>query len=152
MSHHTEPFTGAELRKFLEDNFEARKIRHVGSHVAMELPDGRILRCMDDKSTVTKALMRWNAKVLGVPYTELRRRIAPIQNRGKPRCQTTPKRQRTVSKREAISSIEDLIGDAQNLKQEIYSGDRDPVVYRRIHDAARSARRSLCRNRQPVNR
>lgn len=144
MSGGKEPFTGAELRRFFERRYSAKSLRQTGSHLSMELPDGRVLRCTDDKGTVTKVLMQWNAKVLGVSYAELRAQLAPIQNKNKPRFRPrTHPPARPVSRKDALSCLDELIGDARQIKHQICNGDRDPSVYRRIHDAARSARGSL---------
>jgi hypothetical protein len=143
MSHGEEPFTGAELRRFFEIRYGAKHQRQTGSHVSLELPDGRVLRCMDDKGQVTKSLMRWNAGVLGISYAELRRQVAPIQNKNKPRFQPERRRCRTVSKKQALACLDALIGEATELKKTIANGDRDPVVYQQIHERARSARCKL---------
>lgn len=143
MSEGQEPFTGATLRRFFEQYYGARLLRQSGSHVTMQLPDGRQLRCPDDRSIVDKSLMRSNARVLDVTYLWLRTQLVPIQNRGRSRFRTETHPKRTWSKRDALSSLDELIGEATQIKSTVCNGDRDPVVYRRICDAVRSARRSL---------
>jgi len=151
VSDGVEPFTGAELRRYFEREYGARFVRQTGSHVSMEMPDGRVLRCMDDRTLVTKVLMRWNAKVLGMTYAALRSQIAPIQKRNRPRFRTQTHSQRVVTKKEALASLDQLIGEARVLKDTICNGDRDPVVYRRVRDAAGRARGSL-RSHEKVRR
>lgn len=146
-----EPFNGADLRRFFEREYRARLLRTHGSHVVLELPDGRQLRCMDETTTVTKVVMRWNAKQLGMSYSELRNKLVPIQSRGKPRFRTQTHPKRVWSKKDALSSLDELIADAADVKRTICNGDRDPSVYRRVCDAARSARGSL-RQHDKVNR
>lgn len=142
MSGGEEPFTGADLRRFFESRYGARTLRQTGSHVAMELPDGRVLKCTD--GAVTKVMMRWNAEVLGVPYKALRAQLAPIQNKNKPRFRPrTHPPSRTVSKKDALASLDDLIWEVQQIKNQICNGDRDPAAYRRIREAVSAARRSL---------
>ena len=143
MSRSVEPFSGVELRKFFETRYGAKHQRQTGSHVSMELPDGRVVRCMDDQGIVTRSLMRWNAGVLGISYAELRAQIAPIQIKNKPRFQPQRRPCRTVTKKEALVSLDELIKDAAGLKQQIANGQRDPIVYQQIHERARSARCSL---------
>lgn len=143
MNDALEPFDGAELRRFFEREYKARLVRSNGAHLVMELPDGRQVGCMNSTTTVTKSLMRLNARQLGISYAELRNQISPKQRKNKPRFRTETHPRRVTSKKDALTSLDSLIGDVTAIKRTICNGDRDPAVYRRICDAVRKARGSL---------
>lgn len=125
-----ETITGAELEAYWE-KLGATFVRQKGSHRFWRLPDGTMVGSLSGTSEcVPSALIRLNAKNMGITYSELRYRLgAPVISKGKARHQPVKVRNLTISKSTVVEAANEVAALAEVCRARLQRGTRSQGFY-----------------------
>jgi hypothetical protein len=145
ISGQREPFTGRELRKYLEEKHGAVYLRQPGtSHISMRLDNGQRVGCPPPSDPVEASLTRAIARAVGMTYPQIRADIGyPIVNKGKPRFKPVEDKPKPVGKPTVRRVLAEVQAALEYIDAETRQGDRDPAILRKAHEALCGARTEL---------